>query len=174
MHELRFATQSPLIKMSVALIVLISSGLLALPNTAAELAQAGDKLQLEETLVTAVLLASHADQQSITVFTREAIRARGGQHLEDLLSAAPNVNASSGASRSRFVQIRGIGERSQFIEPVNASVALLMDGIDLTGLAGAATLWDVSQVEILRGPQGTLMGANALAGLINFSTTRGR
>ena len=163
--------QNPEIKGLAALILFLANSLPAPPTASAEPSQSAGSLQLEETLVTAVLRASHADQQSVSLFGRETIRARGGQHLEDLLSAAPNVNASSGASRSRFVQIRGIGERSQFIEPVNASVALLIDGVDLTGLASAATLWDVRQVEILRGPQGTLMGANALAGLITVRTT---
>ena len=78
------------------------------------------------------------------------------------------MNFSSGASRGRFYQIRGIGERSQFIDPVNPSVGLVIDGIDTTGLGGAATLFDVQQVEILRGPQGTRFGANALAGMINI------
>jgi len=123
---------------------------------------------LEEIIVTAAFDDSSVNHRSVTVINTEQMKARSAQHVEELLSIAPNVNVASGASRGRFFQIRGIGERSQFVEPVNASVATLLDGIDITGIGGAATLWDLQQVEVLRGPQGTLFGANALAGLINF------
>lgn len=125
---------------------------------------------IEEVLVTAELRATNLAElaASATVIDAKAIEERGAQHLAEILNTAPNVNFSAGASRGRFFQIRGIGERSQFVEPVNPSVGLLVDGIDLTGLGGAATTLDISQVEILRGPQGTVYGANALAGLINM------
>lgn len=109
---------------------------------------------------------------SVSVFDSEAIAQRQARHLEQVLNLAPNVNFSSGASRGRFIQIRGIGERSQFIEPLNPSVGTLVDGIDFTGIAGAATTMDIAQIEILRGPQGTLYGANALAGLINLRSNQ--
>ena len=153
--------------LSTAKKLFISSLLLLSTNiAAAEL--------IEEVIVTsdfrdASLLDTAA---SATIFDDLTIKNRQAKHLEQLLNLAPNVNFSSGASRGRFIQIRGIGERSQFIEPLNPSVGILVDGIDFTGIAGAATTMDIKQVEILRGPQGTLYGANALAGLINLTSNQ--
>lgn len=107
---------------------------------------------------------------SLSVIDEEAIAARGAQHLEELLGMAPNVNYASGASRGRYFQIRGIGERGQFGEPLISSVGLLVDHVDFSGVGAVGTLYDVAQVEIFRGPQGTRYGANALAGLINVTT----
>ena len=131
---------------------------------------AAEQAGLEEVIVTAQLRPTPLLNQasSVSVITAQDIREREAQHLEGILNLAPNVNSAGGTSRARFYQIRGVGERSQFQEPLNPSIGLLIDGIDFSGLGGAGTLFDVEQVEILRGPQGTLHGANALAGLINI------
>jgi outer membrane receptor protein involved in Fe transport len=107
---------------------------------------------------------------SLSVLTAEEINVRHAQNLEEIVGAAANVNFSSGSQRARYYQIRGIGERSQFQEPINPSVGLIVDDIDFSGIGSVASTFDMSQVEIFRGPQGTRFGANALAGLIYMSS----
>jgi len=107
---------------------------------------------------------------SVTVITPVEIQKRSAQHLENILNLAPNVNSAGGASRTNHFQIRGIGERGEFENPINPSVGLTVDGIDYSRSGAAGTLFDVKQVEVLRGPQGTQFGASAMAGMINIES----
>ena len=143
---------------------------LLLPALLAASASYAQANELSEILVTAELRETRLLDQSgsTSVLTADTLRERAAQHLEEVLNVIPNLNYASGASRARFFQIRGIGERSQFQEPLNPSIGLILDGVDFSGLGAVGTLFDVEQVEVLRGPQGTLHGANALAGLINI------
>ena len=107
---------------------------------------------------------------SLSVIASDEISARNAQNLEEIIARTPNVNFSSGSQRARYYQIRGIGERSQFKEPINPSVGLVIDGIDFSGIGSIASTFDVEQVEVYRGPQGTRFGANAMAGMINITS----
>lgn len=107
---------------------------------------------------------------SMSVLTDVEIKQRSAKHLEELIAVSPNVNFASGSQRARYYQIRGIGERSQFQEPINPSVGVIIDEVDFTGIGSVASLFDVQQAEIFRGPQGTRFGANAIAGMINITT----
>ena len=151
---------------------LIPALLIAANASAQQTNTAQQTKSLPEIIVTADFRAGELQTipASLTVMTEELIKARSAQHLEDIINLAPNVNFSSGSSRARFFQIRGIGERSQFSQPINPSVGFIIDGVDFSGIGTAATMFDVEQVEVLRGPQGTRYGANALAGLINIRT----
>ncbi len=143
------------------LLVLVLSLLYGVPALASE---------VEEIVVTAELQARSLEDMaaSVSVVTSEELTRQQALHLEDTLASVPNVNFASGASRARFIQLRGIGERGQFREPLNSSVGLIIDGVDFSGFGTSALLFDVDQIEVLRGPQGTLHGSNALAGLINI------
>jgi iron complex outermembrane recepter protein len=107
---------------------------------------------------------------SVTVIGEEKIYDKASQAFIDVLGTVPNVNFSAGASKAKYIQIRGIGERSQFETPINPSVGLMIDGIDLSYTTLGATLFDVKQIEVLKGPQGTTFGANGLAGVVNVES----
>src|SRR6266404_1146649 len=127
---------------------------------------------LQEIVVTAGLRSSSVAElpQSVTVIDRDTLRAAGVQHLEDVLGLIPDLNWAAGTSRPRFFQLRGIGEVEQYQGAPNPSVGFLIDDIDFSGVGMPATLFDTQQIEVLRGPQGTAYGANALAGLISVRT----
>jgi outer membrane receptor protein involved in Fe transport len=130
-----------------------------------------EQAPLEEVVVSATLLRDQNLQQvpaSVTVLNATTLGRAGQQHFEDVLSLVPNLTWAGGTSRPRYFQIRGIGEREQYEGAPNPSVGFLIDDIDFSGIGMAATLFDVSQVEVLRGPQGTRLGANALAGLVSI------
>jgi outer membrane receptor protein involved in Fe transport len=127
---------------------------------------------LEEVVVTASLWHTRAAElpQSVTVLGRDTLETAGVQNFEDVLGLVPDLNWASGTSLPRFFQLRGIGEVEQYQGAPNPSVGFLIDDIDFSGVGMPATLFDTQQIEVLRGPQGTTYGANALAGLISVHT----
>ena len=136
------------------------------------LAGAQDAAALEEIVVTASLLPALLRDMpaSVTVLDGAVLQAAGLQHFADVMGLVPNLNWAGGTSRPRFFQIRGIGELEQYQGAPNPSIGFLIDDIDFSGVGMPATSIDVEQIEVLRGPQGTTFGANALAGLIKVKT----
>ncbi|MDX1352382.1 MAG: TonB-dependent receptor [Thiomicrorhabdus sp.] len=107
---------------------------------------------------------------SVDIKTQAELQDQGATHFDDVLLKTPNVNFSGQSSRARHIQIRGIGERDEYTGAPNSSVGFAIDDIDFSGIGGAAGLFDVKQVEVLRGPQNTRYGQSAIAGLINIQT----
>lgn len=135
---------------------------------AQQLPATADATPLDEIIVLADFRERAAAElpPSITVLGREAIEQTAVQHFEELIYSVPNLNWSGDGHRARYFQIRGVGELEQYEGAPNPSVGFLIDDIDFSGIGTIATLFDVAQVDVLRGPQGTRYGANALAGLI--------
>ncbi|MEH6396282.1 TonB-dependent receptor [Pseudoalteromonas sp.] len=131
-----------------------------------------DDSELEKILVTGDFQKESIQtlSASASLFSDREINERGASFLDEMLASAANVNFTSGASRGRYIQIRGVGLRSQFVDPINPSVGLVIDGINYSGLGGSSLLFDVNQVEIYRGPQGTRFGADGMAGMIQMES----
>ena len=107
---------------------------------------------------------------SLILINDEDIRKKQYKHFEDITYLVPNLNFAASDSRPRYFQIRGIGERSGYEGTPNSSVGFLIDDIDFSGQAGIASVYDIDQVEVYRGPQGSRMGASSLAGMIYIKT----
>ena len=153
---------------AAVLICCASSVLLCAQARTASSTTHPDRDSLQKIVVTATLRAvSDVDLAgSATVLGAHTLRTAGEQHFEDVLPLVPDLNWSGDTSRPRYFQIRGIGELEQYQGAPNPSVGFIIDDIDFSGLGSAATLFDVARIQVLRGPQATIDGANALAGLI--------
>lgn len=132
----------------------------------ASVARADDSM-LEEIVVSAYRQVSPLEvDSSITVLPEATIREAAIANFEELVPLVPNMNLSSEGSRARYFQLRGVGEREQYEGAPNPSVGYYIDDIDLSGIGGVASLFDIYQVEVLKGPQSARYGASALAGVV--------
>jgi len=132
----------------------------------------GEEINLDPIVVGADFRDTSLSQvsNSVSVISEKDIYDKASQSFVETIAATPNVNFSSGASKAKYIQIRGIGERSQFVTPINPSVGIMVDGIDFSQSALGVTMFDLKQIEVLRGPQGTTFGANGMAGVINVES----
>ena len=123
---------------------------------------------IEEIVVTADFRGRPASEipASVTVLAADEMAQLAPQHFEELINVVPNLNWSGDGHRARYLQIRGVGELEQYQGAPNPSVGFLIDDIDFSGIGTIATTFDIERIEVLRGPQGTRYGANALAGLV--------
>ncbi len=123
---------------------------------------------IEEIIVTADFRERRASEipASVTTLDAREVEQHAVQHFEELINLVPNLNWSGDGHRARYLQIRGVGELEQYQGAPDPSVGFLIDDIDFSGIGTIATTFDIGRVEVLRGPQGTRYGANALAGLV--------
>jgi outer membrane receptor protein involved in Fe transport len=128
---------------------------------------------LEPVRVTADLWATPLERipASVTVYDEPDLRAGAVRHFGDLVDQIPNLTWTSATSRPRYLQIRGLGENSQYEgETPDSAVRFLVDDLDFTGLGTVGSAFDVRQIEVLRGPQAGAFGANAAGGVVRLVT----
>lgn len=146
--------------LAILAILALIPGLVLAENNLSTITVSADLRQTSETDIAA----------SVDIMDEAELQDRGATHFGDVLLQTPNVNFSGQSSRPRHIQIRGMGERDEYTGAPNASVGFAVDEIDFSGIGIVGNLFDVKQVEVLRGPQSTRYGASALAGLVNIQT----
>ena len=110
---------------------------------------------------------------AVSVLSSQQIDASFSNNFEDLQNLVPSVSFKKGTtSRNSAITIRGIGTIS-FSIAAEPSVSTVIDGVVLSRSGQTfSEMYDVERIEVLRGPQGTLFGKNASAGVVNITTKR--
>ena len=148
----------------------VAAALYGLPAAAQSPAQPVASEEMEEVLVTARMRSESRQDVPITVnvFTAENIEAAGIQKPADFIARVPNMTlVETQNAGNAFVVLRGISQ-ARNSEP---SVAVLVDGVLETNPAEFnQELFDIEQIEVLKGPQGAVYGRNAIGGAIIIRT----
>ncbi|MDX1509579.1 MAG: TonB-dependent receptor plug domain-containing protein, partial [Woeseiaceae bacterium] len=128
---------------------------------------------IDEIVVTADYRGRSAAElpAALSIIDGEQLEQLAVQHFEEVVGVVPNLNWSGDGHRARYFQIRGVGELEQYQGAPNPSVGFLIDDIDFSGIGTVGMLFDIERVEVLRGPQGSRYGANALGGLVYMQST---
>jgi outer membrane receptor protein involved in Fe transport len=166
---------------SSALAVLLLAGAatpfagVALADTAppAPTGDATPQSQVAEVVVTATKREQtlQAAPLAVTALTGQVITKMGGSDLTDIAGAIPGLSLESDRAGENQTYIRGISE----VAGAAPTVGVYMDEIPVTTFSGEQVnlkTFDVSRVEVLRGPQGTLYGEGSEGGTIRIVTNK--
>lgn len=134
-------------------------------------------LELEEIVITARKREENIQNTpvAVTAFTEESLAARSVDSVDQVAQYTPNLqfDGSAALSGGRFnatMFIRGVGQ-NDFATFSDAGVGLYVDGVYMgRTIGGIMDAVDMSRVEVLRGPQGTLFGRNTIGGAVNIVT----
>lgn len=149
---------------SVSVAALATS--VAAQTAAAQAAAAPAVEQVQEVVVTAQKRAENVQTVpiSMTALTGAGLANKAVSGLEDLQFAAPSLSVEN-AGLTQSVNIRGIGLSSGSPNAANG-VASYQDGVFQPPIVSGGSYYDIADVEVLRGPQGTFVGSNSTGGAI--------
>jgi len=143
-----------------------------IPTVAAQ----DDSFALEEVVVTARRRVENLQDvpMAVTAISGDALTLRGAGDISELAQSIPSLTLEpSRATNSTLTAfIRGVGQQDP-LAGFEQGVALYLDDVYLARPQGAMLdIYDVERIEVLRGPQGTLYGRNAVGGAIKYVTRR--
>src|SRR5690606_701147 len=133
-------------------------------------------LTIEEVVVTARRRSESLQDVpiAVTAFSGDELKLRGAADITEIAQATPSVTLEpSRATNSTLTAfIRGVGQQDP-LAGFEQGVALYLDDVYMARPQGALLdIYDVERIEVLRGPQGTLYGRNAVGGAIKYVTRR--
>ncbi|HVP85171.1 MAG TPA: TonB-dependent receptor [Rhizomicrobium sp.] len=141
-----------------------------------QLAQAGPAPRAVETVTVTSSKLGGADVQSIpiaiTALSQEELTSRQVAGGPDLIKEVPNLTFTKTNFTGYSIQIRGIGTQAISVTTDPAVAVAFNDTPFIRNHFFEQEFYDVSQVEVLRGPQGTLYGRNATAGVVNVTSAK--
>jgi iron complex outermembrane receptor protein len=130
---------------------------------------------LEEIIVTAQKREQNLQEVpiAVSVVSGSQLESSGGFNAESLKQLVPSLNVrKTNTQLNQALFLRGVGTIN-FAIAAQPSVAFVLDGVVLSSAGEAfGDFYDVERVEVLRGPQGTLFGKNASAGVVNVVSKR--
>lgn len=162
-----------------ALSASFSAGLLTATAIAQETTAEDETTPTEatKTLQTVTVTSQKREQNildvpvAVTAVTAEQLENSGVQNFRDLTRVSPSLTVNeNNTANSSSITLRGIGTYA-FSTGVEPSVSVVIDDVaNARQLQAFSNLSDIERVEVLRGPQGTLFGKNASAGVISVVT----
>ncbi|MEM9877729.1 MAG: TonB-dependent receptor [Pseudomonadota bacterium] len=109
--------------------------------------------------------------QAVSVLTTRALDVQNIRTFVDLSAQVPGLTINTSEDFRPVISIRGLGNEGNQNNIVNPSVSFHIDGVYVASQFALKTdFLDVEQIEVLRGPQGTLFGQNSIGGTINITT----
>ncbi len=159
-------------KMTVASVALCSA--LSLPAFAQEAEESGAQAQSYDNITVTAQKREQNLQDvpiAVSVLNQDTIENKFANNIEGIQTLVPSISFRKGSTQANSaLSIRGIGTVS-FSLAAEPAVSTVVDGVVL-GRSGQAfaDLYDIERIEVLRGPQGTLYGKNAQAGVLNIVT----
>lgn len=163
---------------AVLLLALGTSAMAAFPAMAQDATAAPAKAQSDTVFDEIVVTARKRNESvldvpiAISVFSADALEKANVKGLQDLQNSVPGLFFQERGAFQTFVSIRGVGGDARNIG-LESGVSVAIDGVS-TGRSNSFNLdlAEIAQVEVLRGPQGTLFGTNTIGGVINITTKK--
>jgi iron complex outermembrane receptor protein len=149
----------------------VCAGAIAFPAYAQDAADEADDNEI-------IVTAQRSDQRlqdvpiAVSAFNSEALEKQQIKNTSDLQLTLPNVTFTKGNFTGASFTIRGIGDLCVGVSCDSATAINMNDAPLANTRLFEGEFYDLAQVEVLRGPQGTLFGRNATSGVVNFRSAR--